>query len=83
MSGWTNTSRIGSSPSAIAASGTRMLVIVFERSARKPASARTNTTFPNSDGWKREEADVDPALRAVRHRRRATSTSSITPSVPP
>ena len=82
MSGCTNTSRIGSSPSAIAVSGTRVLVIVFERSARKPASARTNTTFPNSEGWKVKKPTLIHRFEPCDTEPRA-STSSITPSVTP
>ena len=36
------------------------------RSEMSPASARMTRSFPNSDGWNCEEAEVDPARRAAR-----------------
>jgi len=45
------TSSIGAMPSAIALSTVRKRPSCRCRSARKPAIARTNSSFPNSDGW--------------------------------
>ena len=56
MSGWMKTSRIGGRASATAATTVRDSPIRLYRSARKPASARTISSFPNSDGWKRKNA---------------------------
>ena len=81
MSGWTNTSRIGSRPSPIAASGVRADWIECRRSARNPASTSTNSTFPNSDGWNLKKPTsiqrFEPRVAAP-----AASTSTMIPSVP-
>ena len=55
--------------------------IEWRRSATKPASARTNSTLPNSDGWNVKKPTsiqrFEPRVAAP-----ATSTSTMIPSVP-
>jgi hypothetical protein len=55
MSGWRKTNRIGTSASPTQVAVVRGSARRFVRSARNAASARTNSTFPNSDGWKRKK----------------------------
>ena len=55
MSGWMKTSSSAGSDSPIAASTVRGSPIRLKRSDRKPASARTISSLPNSDGWKRKK----------------------------
>ncbi len=50
-SGCRNTSSIGAIPSPIALSTVRRRPSCRWRSARNPAIASTNRSFPNSDGW--------------------------------
>ena len=56
-------------------------VIDRARSARKPATTSTNSTFPNSDGWKVKKPTsihrCEPRVAAP-----AASTNTISPSVP-
>jgi hypothetical protein len=75
------TSPTGSAASMSADVVVRGSSIRFARSARKPASARTKSSLPNSDGWKRNEP-TSSQRRDPRVTGPAAKTSNIVPTVP-